>query len=194
MQHELRIGLALTGSFCTFDKALALAAALAEKYDLTALVSETAAATDTRYGAAADLIARLEEITGRPVLRSITQAEPIGPQGLFDVLAVAPCTASTLAKIAAGVAEGTVPMAVKSQLRGGRPVVLAFGSNDGLGASARNLGELLARRDIYFAPMYQDDPEGKPRSLASDYARVEAAICAAFAGRQLQPIIGGRPE
>ena len=193
MSDRLRIGLALTGSFCTFDKALAAAQALAEKYDLTALMSETAYGTDTRFGRAADFAARLEEISGKPVLHTIPEAEPIGPKGMFDVLAVAPCTGSTLAKIALGVTDTAAAMAVKSQLRGGRPVVLAFGSNDGLGASARNLGALLTRRDLYFVPMYQDDPLEKPRSLAADYERLEAAILAAVAGRQLQPIIGGAP-
>jgi dipicolinate synthase subunit B len=194
MSETLRIGLVLTGSFCTFEKALAAAEKLAEKYDVTALMSETAYATDTRFGAAAEFVSRLEQITGKPVLHTIAQAEPIGPQGMFDVLAVAPCTGGTLAKLALGITDTAATMAVKSQLRGGRPVVLAFGSNDGLGASARNLGALLTRRDIYFLPMYQDDPLEKPRSLAGDYDRLEAAILAALAGRQLQPIIGGKPE
>jgi len=193
MNGNLRIGLALTGSYCTFEKALAAASGLAEKYDLTALMSETAYGTDTRFGAAADFVAALERITGKPVLHTIAEAEPIGPKGMFDVLAVAPCTGSTLAKLALGVTDTAATMAVKSQLRGGRPVVLAFGSNDGLGASAPNLGALLTRRDVWFVPMYQDDPEGKPRSLAADYDRLEAAILAALAGRQLQPIIGGKP-
>ena len=194
MSATLRIGLVLTGSFCTFEKALAAAQALAAKYDVTALMSETAYETDTRFGRASEFVSRLEEITGKPVLHTLAQAEPIGPQGMFDVLAVAPCTGSTLAKIALGVTDTAAAMAVKSQLRGGRPVVLAFGSNDGLGASARNLGALLVRRGVTFVPMYQDDPAEKPRSLAADYSRLEAAILASLAGRQLQPIIGGKPE
>ena len=185
---SLRIGLALTGSYCTFDKALAAAEALARRYDLTALLSEAAASTDTRFGAAAEHLAHLEEITGKPVIRSIAAAEPVGPKDYFDVLAVAPCTGNTLAKLAAGITDSTVTMAVKSHLRCGKPVVLAFGSNDGLSAAAKNLGELLNRRNYYFVPMYQDDPEAKPRSLASDYALLEETILAAVQGRQLQPI------
>ena len=125
-------------------------------------MSETAYGTDTRFGAAADFIKRLETITGKPVLHSIPEAEPIGPGDMFDVLAVAPCTGNTAAKLAAGITDTAATMAVKSHLRCGKPVVLAFGSNDGLSASAKNIGELLNRKHIYFVPMYQDDPERKP--------------------------------
>ena len=112
----------------------------------------------------------------------------MGPKELFDVLAVAPCTGNTAAKLAAGITDTAVTMAVKSQLRSGKPVVLAFGSNDGLGVSAKNIGELLNRKNIYFVPMYQDDPAKKPRSLAADYARLEETILAAHEGRQTEPI------
>lgn len=186
--NTLRIGLALTGSYCTFDKALEAAEHLARRYDLTAIMSETAAGTDTRFGAAAEHLARLAQITGKPVIRTIAEAEPVGPKDYFDVLAVAPCTGNTLAKLAAGITDSAVTMAVKSHLRGGKPVVLAFGSNDGLSASAKNLGELLNRKHYYFVPLYQDAPEAKPRSLAADYGLLEQTILAAAEGRQLQPI------
>ena len=189
-----RIGLALTGSYCTYDKALAAAQRLAERYELTAILSETAAATDTRFGTASEHLRRLEEITGRPVLTSIAEAEPVGPKDYFDVLAVAPCTGNTLAKLAAGITDSAVTMAVKSHLRNGKPVVLAFGSNDGLSASAKNLGELLNRKHYYFVPFYQDAPEAKPNSVAADYSRLEAAILAAAGERQLQPLLLGKPE
>ena len=132
---------------------------------------------------------RLEALTGQPVLHTVAETEPVGPNELFDVLAVAPCTGNTAAKLAAGITDTAVTMAVKSQLRSGKPVVLAFGSNDGLGVSARNIGELLNRKNIYFVPMYQDDPVKKPRSLASDYRRLEETILAAREGRQIEPIL-----
>ena len=185
----LRIGLALTGSYCTYDKALAALETLARRYDVTALMSENAYATDTRFGDAAGFVRRLEALTGRPVLHTVAETEPVGPNELFDVLAVAPCTGNTAAKLAAGITDTAVTMAVKSQLRSGKPVVLAFGSNDGLGVSARNIGELLNRKNIYFVPMYQDDPVKKPRSLASDYRRLEETILAAYEGRQIEPIL-----
>ena len=189
MNTPLRIGLALTGSFCTFDKALAAAERLAERYEVTAILSENAAETDTRFGPASAFRARLEAVTGKHVIRSIAEAEPIGPEDRFDVLAVAPCTGNTLAKLAAGITDTAVTMAVKSHLRGGKPVVIAFGSNDGLAASARNLGELLNRKHYYFVPLRQDAPQSKPRSLACDYGRLEDTILAAARGEQLQPIL-----
>ena len=161
---KLRIGLALTGSYCTYDKVLAAAKALGEKYELTAIMSETAYGTDSRFGAAADFIAALEAMTGRPVLHSIVDSEPIGPKDYFDVLVIAPCTGNTAAKLAHGITDSAVTMAAKSHLRGGKPVLLAIGTNDGLSGSAKNIGELLNRRNIYFVPFYQDDPVAKPRS------------------------------
>ena len=187
----LRLGLALTGSYCTYEKALAALEGLCRRCDVTALMSENAYETDTRFGDAGDFVRRLEALTGKPVLHSIPEAEPVGPGDMFDVLAVAPCTGNTAAKLAAGITDTAVTMAVKSHLRGGKPVVLAFGSNDGLSASAKNIGELLNRKHIYFVPMYQDDPEKKPRSLASDYARLEETILAAYEGRQIEPIFTG---
>ena len=189
----LRIGLALTGSYCTYEKALEALEGLCRRYDVTALMSENAYGTDTRFGDAGDFVRRLETLTGKPVLHSIPEAEPVGPGEMFDVLAVAPCTGNTAAKLAAGITDTAVTMAVKSHLRGGKPVVLAFGSNDGLSASAKNIGELLNRKHIYFVPMYQDDPEKKPRSLASDYARLEETSLAAYEGRQVEPILAACP-
>ena len=189
--EKLRIGLALTGSYCTYEKALKAAEALAEKYEVTALMSETAAETDSRFGTAAEFRKRLEQITGKPVICSIVDAEPVGPKAYFDVLAVAPCTGNTAAKLAAGITDTAVTMAVKSHLRSGKPVVIAFGSNDGLSASAKNIGELLNRKNYYFVPMYQDAPQTKPRSLAADYNQLEDTILAAAEGRQVQPILRG---
>ncbi len=187
--EKLRIGLALTGSYCTYDKAFAAVEALCGKHDVTAIMSETAAATDSRFGSAEDFIARLEAMTGRRVLRSIVEVEPIGPQKMFDVLVIAPCTGNTAAKLAHGITDSCVTMAAKSHLRNGGPLLLAIGTNDGLSGSAKNIGELLNRKNVYFVPFYQDDPEAKPRSLASDYAALERSIVAAARGEQAQPIL-----
>ncbi len=189
--EKLRIGLALTGSYCTYDKALAAAEELCKKYDVTAIMSETAAATDSRFGKAEDFIRRLETMTGKRVLKSIVEVEPVGPQKMFDVLVIAPCTGNTAAKLANGITDSCVTMAAKSHLRNGRPLLLAIGTNDALSGSARNIAELLNRKNIYFLPFYQDDPIGKPRSLASDYTSLERSILDALEGKQSQPILGG---
>ena len=189
--EKLKLALALTGSYCTFEKALSAAERLAEKYDILPIMSENAYKTDTRFGQSAVFVARLEKIAGKKVISRITEAEPIGPQNMADVMLIAPCTGNTLAKLANGITDTAVTMAAKSHLRGGRPVVIAISTNDGLGGSAQNIGTLLQRRNFYFVPFYQDNPTDKPASLAADYTCLEAAIEAAYRREQLQPLIRG---
>ena len=186
-----RLGLAICGSYCTFDKLLPVAEALSKDFDLTAIMSENAAGTDTRFGCAENMRERLRDISGREVISTITAAEPIGPKKLLDVLAVAPCTGNTLAKLACGIADTAVTMACKAQLRNGRPVVIAVSTNDGLAANAKSIGELLARRNIYFVPFRQDDPIKKPDSVIGDLSLLKETILAALEGRQLQPLLLG---
>ena len=127
---NIRIGFALTGSFCTIDQALSSLEDTAGRWsDIRPILSETASSTDTRFGTAEELRRRLTELTGHPVIDSIKEAEPIGPKGLMDVLVIAPCTGNTLAKLASGVADTAVTMAAKAHLRNGRPVVLAVSTN-----------------------------------------------------------------
>lgn len=189
---NIRVGLAMTGSFCTFDKVLDAAGRLCKEYDVTPIMSPSAHDMDTRFGAAAGFRERLECITGKSIISTIQQAEPIGPKHLFDVLLIAPCTGNTLAKIAHGITDTCVTMAAKSHLRNSRPVLIAVSTNDGLSGSAANIGTLLARKNIYFVPFYQDDPEKKPTSLAADYRLLEGAIEAAAQGQQLQPVLTAR--
>ena len=186
----MTIGLAVCGSFCTIGRVTEEAERLAREFDVTALLSEHAANTDTRFGRAEEVREKLAQATGRPVLTGLAEAEPIGPKDLFDVLVIAPCTGNTLSKLACGVTDTTVTMAAKSQLRGGKPVVIALATNDGLAASAGNIGTLLARKNVYFVPFSQDDPEKKPRSLVADFSRIRETALAAAEGRQVQPIIG----
>ena len=189
MSDKLRVGLAMCGSFCTFDKVLDIAESLKDRYDLTAILSETAAGTDTRFGKATDYIARLEALTGKPVIRTIPDAEPIGPQKLFDVLVIAPCTGNTLAKLAHGITDTAVTMAAKAHLRNGRPLCIAFTTNDGLSVTLQNVGALLTRKNVYFVPFHQDDPVGKPNSLAADFTKLEQTFQSALRREQLQPLL-----
>ena len=189
MEEKLRVGLAMCGSFCTFDKVLTIAEGLADQYDLTGILSERAANTDTRFGAAADHIARLEALTGKPVMTTITEAEHVGPKKLFDVLVIAPCTGNTLAKLAHGITDTAVTMAAKAHLRNGRPLCIAFTTNDGLSVTLQNVGAMLTRKNVYFVPFHQDDPVGKPNSLAADFTKLEQTFLAAMDHTQLQPIL-----
>ena len=189
MSDKLRVGLAMCGSFCTFEKVLDIAEDLKDRYDLTAILSETAAGTNTRFGRAEDYIKRLEALTGKPVIQSIPQAEPIGPKGLFDVLVIAPCTGNTLAKLAHGITDTAVTMAAKAHLRNGRQICIAFTTNDGLSVTLQNVGALLTRKNVYFVPFHQDDPVGKPNSLAADFTKLEQTFQSALRREQLQPLL-----
>ena len=162
-----------------------------EQYDLVPIQSQAAYATDTRFGAAADFRARLEALCGRPIIHTIEEAEPIGPKKLLDVLVIAPCTGNTLAKLAAGIADGPVTLAAKAHLRNERPIVLAVSTNDGLAGNAASLGALLNRRGYYFVPFGQDSAIKKPRSLVADFPQLPAALSAALQGQQLQPMLCG---
>ena len=185
----IRLGFAICGSFCTFDAVLPVMRELAADYEITPILSPAAAETDTRYGLASRFLEEVREICGRrPILR-LEDAEPIGPKGLLDILAVAPCTGNTLSKLAAGAADTTVTFACKAHLRNARPIVLAVSTNDGLAAGAANLGSLLNRKHYYFVPFRQDDPRGKPTSLVADFSLLPQTIQAALAGCQLQPML-----
>lgn len=185
-----RVGFAVCGSFCTHELALQALRKLTEQYEtVIPIVSETAAFTDTRFGASEDLLETLEDLTGRDVLCSIPDVEPIGPKKLLDVLVIAPATGNTIAKLSAGIADTAVTMAAKSHLRNGRPVVVAVSSNDGLAAGAKNIGELLARRNYYFVPFGQDNAAAKPSSLVADFSQLPETVDAALRGEQLQPIL-----
>lgn len=188
----LRVGLALTGSYCTFDKAMAAALRMSAEYDLWPIMSENAYSTDTRFGRAESFRAMLSGMTEHEIIHTIAQAEPIGPKKLLDVLVIAPCTGNTLAKLACGITDSCAAMAAKAHLRNGRPVVIAVSTNDGLAANAKNIGALMARRNIFFVPFYQDDPEKKERSLAADFDLIEETVSSALDGRQLQPVLIAR--
>ena len=187
--EKKRLGLALCGSYCTYEKLFAALPALAERFELLPIMSDTAAETDTRFGTAADVIRRLMELTGRTVITTIAEAEPLGPKEQLDALLIAPCTGNTLSKLAHGITDSAVTMAAKAHLRNGRPVVIAFSTNDGLSGSAENIGRLLNRKHYYFVPFGQDDPEKKPRSLQADFSLLGEAVEAALSGRQLQPLL-----
>lgn len=189
MRQE-RVGFAVCGSFCTHGAVLKALERMTELYEtVIPIVSENAAFTDTRFGTSEALLGELEDLTGHEILYDIPAVEPIGPQNLLDVLVIAPATGNTIAKLAAGITDTTVTMAAKAHLRNGGPVVVAVASNDGLSAGARNIGELLVRKNYYFVPFGQDDPEKKPCSLVSDFEQIPDTVDAALRGIQLQPVL-----
>ena len=188
--EDASVGFALCGSYCTYAQVFAaLEALVPQAGTVIPILSEQSGGRDTRFGAAADFRARLENLCGRPVLDSIVRVEPIGPKKLLDLLIIAPCTGNTLAKLACGVTDTAVTMAAKAHLRNGRPVLLAPSTNDGLSVSLRNLGDLLCRKGYYCVPFRQDDPIGKPNSLVARMELIPQAAQRALNGEQLQPVL-----
>lgn len=189
---QIRLGFAFCGSFCTYAQVMPALERAKERFgDVTPILSEKSAETDSRFGNAHDFMCEMERICDKPLIDSIQKAEPIGPKKLLDVLVIAPCTGSTLARLANGFSDTAVAMAAKAMWRNGRPVVIAVSTNDGLAASAKNIGLLQEKKHVYFVPYGQDDPVGKPTSLVADFTQINQTVEAALAGRQIQPLLLG---
>ena len=185
----MTVGFALCGSFCTYGRIFPVMERLAKNYDIIPIFSESAYSMDSRFGTAAEHIAKAEAICGKPPLHTLTEVEPIGPRKLLDALIIAPCTGNTLAKLAHSIADGPVTMAAKSHLRNARPVIIAISTNDALAGAAENIGKLLSRKHYYFVPFGQDDAFGKPTSIVADFSKLPQTLTEALAGKQLQPLL-----
>lgn len=187
---ELTVGYAMCGSFCTISDSMAALRSLAEKgLKLIPIMSPIVYNTDTRFTEHLSLQNRVKEITNNDIIHTIEQAEPIGPKSLLDVLVVAPCTGNTLGKLASGITDTCVTMAVKAHLRNNKPVVLAIATNDALSASAKNIGTLLNTKNIYFVPFGQDDAIKKPTSIIADFTKIHETIEYALRGKQIEPLL-----
>ena len=185
----MNIGFAFCGSFCTYAQVFPVFESLCKSHRVIPIFSAASAATDSRFGLAKDFMARAASITGMTPLTTLEEVEPIGPKKLLDLLVIAPCTGNTLAKLAHSVADGPVTMAAKSQLRNGRPILLALSTNDALAGAAENIGRLLPRKHYYFVPFRQDNWVKKPTSMVAQFSLIPAAAEAALEGRQLQPLL-----
>lgn len=185
-----RIGCAMTGSFCTFKEVFDVWRKLKEtNAELVPIMSFNAASLNTRFYSARDSVGIFESICGTKILNSIEAVEPIGPRKLLDLLIVAPCTGNTIAKIANGITDTPVSLAVKSHLRNSRPVLIAVSTNDALGASAQNIGKLMNTQNIYFVPFAQDDPVQKPNSCVAKWDLLLQSAEKALENRQIQPVL-----
>ena len=188
--QNITLGYAFCGSFCTIKDSLEQLRKLAKReIKIIPIMSQIVYSTDTRFGKAEDLINEVEDLCGNKVIHTIAAAEPIGPKNLLDIIVVSPCTGNTLAKIALGVTDTPVTMAVKAHLRNNKSVVLAPATNDALGASAKNIGMLHNTKNIFFVPYRQDDPFSKNNSLVCDFSLLEQTVESALKGEQFQPVI-----
>ena len=185
-----KVGIAFTGSFCTFKRVFKeiekLTEAGAEVYPV---FSDSVQTVENRFGRPEEFLERIEAITGRTPIRSIEEAEPIGPKGYLDILAVIPCTGNKAAKLANVIKDTPVLMAAKAHLRNNKPLVIFISTNDGLGMNMKNIGLLLNTKNIYFVPFGQDSPEKKPNSLVAHCEKLLPTLSMALEGKQIQPLL-----
>lgn len=187
---KIAAGFALCGSFCTIKEATAEMKKLVEAdYEVYPIMSNIVFTTDNRFNKASELRDEIEQICSKKIIHTVEGAEPIGPKKMLDILIVAPCTGNTLAKLALGITDTSVTMAVKAHLRNSRPVVIAPATNDGLSGSGQNIGRLLNCKNIFFVPYGQDDANGKPTSLIADFKQIPTTVELALSGKQIQPLI-----
>lgn len=185
-----KIGVALTGSFCTFEKMFLelqkLKDAGAEIYPIFSDASQT---ITSRFGNPTLYKERIKSITDKEPIFSIETAEPIGPTGYLDILTILPCTGNTAAKLANGITDSPVLMAAKAHLRNNKPLVISISTNDGMGMNMKNIGLLLNAKNIYFVPFGQDDCMKKPNSLVAHTELLIPTLEAALENRQYQPLL-----
>ncbi len=187
---KITVGYAFCGSFCTLAKSVAALKTLKKpELNIIPIFSEIVWNTNTRFYKAEDLKKDVIEICENNIIHDIPSAEPIGPKNLLDAIIVAPCTGNTASKIALGITDTTVTMAVKASLRNNIPVIIAIASNDALGASAKNIGILQNTKNIFFVPYTQDDPIGKNNSLVCDFTKIPETFESALIGKQIQPML-----
>lgn len=185
-----KIGVALTGSFCTFEKVFLelqkLKSTDAELYPIFSNASQT---IESRFGTPELYQQKVTEITGKEPIFSIEAAEPIGPGGYLDILVILPCTGNTAAKLANGITDTPVLMAAKAHMRNNKPLVISISTNDGLGMNMKNIGLLLNTKNIYFVPFGQDNWVKKPNSLVARTELLIPTLEAALEGKQYQPLL-----
>lgn len=188
--NGIKIGFVLTGSFCTFKKTIPKIKELIKQgAKVLPIMSYNSYELDTKFGKAKDFISQIEEITSQKIIHTITEAEPIGPKKLTDIMIIAPCSGNTIAKLACDIIDTPAVMAAKSHLRNGNPLVIAPSTNNGLSGNAENIGKLLNRQNYYFVPFRQDNPITKPRSIVFDSEYIIKTIKFALDGEQISPIL-----
>ncbi len=185
-----KIGVAYTGSFCTFDKTFKELENLTKTgADVQTIFSYNSQKIDSRFGNANNFIDKAEQITKNKPILSIEDSEPIGPKSLLDILVIMPCTGNTIAKLANAITDTPALMAAKAHLRNQKPLLISISTNDALGMSMKNIGMLLNAKNIYFVPFGQDDPNKKPNSMIAHTELLIPSIEEALIGKQIQPII-----
>lgn len=184
------IGYGITGSFCTFAKTRKEIVRLTEMgANVIPIFSYQAQSCDTRFGSAREFVEGICEITGNEGIKTMQQAEPIGPNNFLDIMVIAPCTGNSAAKLCNGITDTPVLMAAKAHMRNGKPLVIAISTNDALGVNFKTVGGLMNMKNIYFVPFGQDNYKSKPNSMIAKMELLPDTIEAAMRGKQIQPIV-----
>ena len=186
----IKIGLGITGSFCNFSETKNVISNLkTEGADVYPIISFSTKNLDTRFYKKDEYIKMLKQESKNNIIDTIQKAEPVGPKNLVDIILVCPCTGNSLAKLANGITDTTVLMAIKGHIRNNKPVVIGVSTNDGLGASLQNIAKLINTKNMYFVPFRQDDYISKPKSLVLDYNYIVDTVYGALHFKQIQPIL-----
>ena len=184
------IGYGITGSFCTFSNARKAVQKLKDMgAQITPIFSYATQNMDTRFGSAKEFVSGICEIAEREGIRTIAEAEPIGPNNYLDLMVIAPCTGNTAAKLCNGIVDTPVLMAAKAHMRNGKPLVIAISTNDALGMNFKTIGQLMNMKNIYFVPFAQDNAKSKPNSMIANLDLLPDTIEMALKGKQIQPVI-----
>ena len=195
MLENKKIGIGLTGSFCSLEKTLSVIKDLSKlKCDLYIFASEKILTCDTRFNKADELIEELEKLSKRKIIDNVVDSEIFGPKIPLDIMLVMPCSGNTLAKLTYGLNDNAVTMACKSTLRNEHNVVLAIATNDALSNSGKNIMQLLNTKHFYLVPMYQDDYIKKQNSMLFDENLVIPTLINALNNKQIQPVLEGNKD
>lgn len=186
----MKIGFAITSSYCTIEKIMEQIINLIDLgYEVVPIASPGVVECDTRFGKGKTFKEILEKITKKEVVSTIIEAEKFGPKEKLDLLVIAPATGNFIAKLAHGITDTPVTMATKATLRNESPIVIGISTNDGLGLNGENIMKLLNTKNIYFIPFGQDNYEQKPNSLISHFDQLIPTIEEALKNNQIQPVL-----
>lgn len=192
MVKNQRILVGISGSFCNHRSVYTQLQQLAQYNTLTFVLSENVYENSTRFFQREEWIAKLQELSEQEIIHTLVEAEKIGPENCYDLMLVAPCTATQCAKFVHGIYDDPMTLAMKAMIRNQKNIVIGFASNDALGVSGANLFRLCAMKYIYVIPFAQDAPFQKPWSVVALWEECEATIAKALQNEQIQPILRER--
>ena len=182
--------LCITGSVCSFARLIPVLEDLVARYEIYPVISPNGCVPN-RFVDNLTFQDEIRRLTGHKIITTIAGAERLSSMPDLRGTIVFPATGNTMAKLANGITDTCVLMAVKALLRNNKPCVIGLATNDALAGSAKNIGELLTRRNYYFVPFRQDNPTAKPYSCVCDFGQVVVTVEAALHGQQIQPLLLG---